>query len=275
MIRSRLDENLRTRGPWLEKLLACSALLGAASCVPALQYEEARSAAEVEREASRRAKAELESARHRIQQLEGELALRDQKLSSSDSTLEQVKLEQDLTAKARDESATLVDQLRGELARVGGHLQASAEEKSRLERELADARARADEDEAARIALVRDLGVTVGAAKMDRGVSIAPEGNTVVVSIAADALFEPDSAALRPGLAHAVAARLSPEILERWTIKLREIDADPALLPELGEKRRALLKGALAQPELAGQLSFDAALPDTPRSYELVFAPRG
>lgn len=274
MTASRFDSHFELRARLYGGLLASAALLSVASCVPALQYEEARSTAEVESEASRRAKLELQAARSRIERLEGELASRDKKLSSTGDTLEQVKLEQDLAAKARDESATLVDQLRGELARVGGHLQASAEEKTRLERELAEAQTRAEADAADRLALVRDLGIVVGASKLESGVRIVPDGRAVTVSIAADNLFEPDSAALRPGLAHSVASKLSPRILQQWSIKVREVEPDPALSPELGEKRRALLRGTLAQPELSGFLSFETGQADTPRAYELVFEPQ-
>src|SRR5215213_1736220 len=63
---------------------ACSATSG---CVPAMRYEEASSAADVESEAHRRAGLALVAAQARVAELEAELRRRDQKLDARDQKL--------------------------------------------------------------------------------------------------------------------------------------------------------------------------------------------
>src|SRR5690606_13356251 len=107
--------------------------------------------------------AELEKARAENERLRAELSSRRDALDDSANAMQQIQLEQDLANKQRDETASLVEQLRGELARVGAHLQQATEENRRLERELADLRTRAEASERARLALVTDVALAVGA----------------------------------------------------------------------------------------------------------------
>lgn len=256
-------------------LAGSGAFLLAHGCVPTLKYEEARSAAEVEAEARRRSTADLDKARADVERLQAELRARDQKLDQTGTTLEQAKLEQDLAAKQRDENASLVDQLRGELARVGGDLQATASERARLEQELSAARSGSDPHAADRITLVRDLGIAVGAAKLERLVQIVPQGGDVVLRFPAEALFEPDTANFRQTLAPLFAVTTSrADVRERWSATLREVDPDPELVRDLGVSRRATLKKAIEARSLSAVLAFDAPEGPTPRQYEVVFSPK-
>ncbi len=58
------------------------------------------------------------------------------------------KLESSVVAKERDEATGLVDQLRGELARVGDNLRSYAEQKADLEKSLQAAQARSSNSSA-------------------------------------------------------------------------------------------------------------------------------
>jgi hypothetical protein len=250
-------------------LAGAGAFLGAHGCVPAVRYEEARSAAEVEAEARRRSGLELERARAEIDRLQGEIRVREERLRSSDDTLEQAKLDQDLAAKQRDENATLVDQLRYELARVGGDLQASATEKTRLLRELSAARSQGSPQSEAGLTLVRDLALAIGAAKLERAVDLGFDQGTIVVRVPADALFEPDTAKLRGTLAPLAAVAARPSVREGWSATLAEIDVDRELAPELGASRRRALKQAIESQALLSFVRLDAEAQGTPQKYEL------
>lgn len=225
----------------LPALKLAVAVCGAASCVPQLRYEEARSSAEVEGEARRRAALELKRAKAEVERLQAELGAREEKLRASDGTLHEVKFEQERISKQRDESASLVEQLRGELSRVGSHLQASVEEKSRLQDQLSQ---------------------TSG------------EGNAVVVlRVHADVVFEPESDTLQPRLAPLLGALALSGLRSRWSGTLREVDVDSALTPELGEKRRSTLRAWVAQNALETSLAYEGGAPGTPRLYELLLVP--
>jgi hypothetical protein len=107
-----------------------------ASCVPVTRFEEAESAAQVEAEARRRAAHELEASRKRVAELEASLKARESELESRKQALDEQQLATNLSAKDGEEKASLVEQLRGELARSGEHIRAYSDEKSRLEQEL-------------------------------------------------------------------------------------------------------------------------------------------
>ena len=117
-------------------LMGMSAFVVAHGCVPAVRYEEAQSTAEVEAEGRRRTSEALEHARAEIARLTEELRARDTKLEQRDENLERMKLDEARIAKQRDDNASLIDQLRSDLARAGGDLVAATAERNRLEKEL-------------------------------------------------------------------------------------------------------------------------------------------
>jgi hypothetical protein len=254
-------------------LTGAGAFLGAHGCVPAVRYEEARSAAEVEAEARRRSGLELERARAEIERLQAEIRVREERLRSSDDLIEQAKLDQDLAAKQRDENATLVDQLRYELARVGGDLQASAAEKTKLERELTATRAGGGAGGEARLTLVRDLALAIGAAKLERVVSLEFDQGEAVVRVPADALFEPDTANFRGALAPLAAVAARPSVREGWSATLGEIEIDRELAPELGAARRRALKQVIESQALLSWIHLEGDTQGTPQKYELRLRP--
>lgn len=117
--------------------------MAASGCVPQNRYDAVvaqRDAAETERQ---RLTSDLARLNASLSKAEEAIRNRDQTIAIGQTQLAQAKLTQDKTATERDDAVNLVDQLRGELARVGAHLQEFSEQKRDLEQALAEADARA------------------------------------------------------------------------------------------------------------------------------------
>jgi hypothetical protein len=123
--------------------LLCALSLSSAACVTQATYEEARSASEVEREAARRAKVALSELRKQTAELRQQLDQRESFVQEQEQKLAESDLDLKVAHRERDATGDLVTQLRGELARVGGHLRVYSEEKQRLADELQAAEGRA------------------------------------------------------------------------------------------------------------------------------------
>ena len=117
-------------------ILSLAALCWSSACVSQSTYEEAQSAADVEREAHRRARVRLHAVEQELTALRADLERRESALAEQERRLAEADLHLKLAHQERDESGVLVDQLRGELARVGDHLRVFSEEKQRLAEEL-------------------------------------------------------------------------------------------------------------------------------------------
>lgn len=145
----RLMTRANTRLPHLvivRTLMACFALGG---CVPATSYEQANSAAEVEREGHRRAAEKLAVAEEELKHANAEKAalLAEKKdlearLHTEESALAQTSLDMESAKKSNEQQSELVTQLRGELARVGDHLKTYQDDKDALADQLAAAEAK-------------------------------------------------------------------------------------------------------------------------------------
>jgi|GEM_PF-985553 hypothetical protein len=182
-----------------------AALAGLASaCVPATRYEEAKSASEVELAGRQRAEAELRATHEKLDALSAELDQRQQKLAESEQSVSETKLENSVAVKERDEATGLVDQLRGELARVGDDLRTFAKQKADLEKSLDAAQARKAElekSDARTVAiarLTRDLTSALGDRVTSGDVSVDVQNGCVVVSAPTELWFD-EGAALRTG----------------------------------------------------------------------------
>lgn len=117
--------------------LALLALLGVFSgCVPATRFEEAQSAAQVEAESHRRAEQQLAQLKAENDQLRSQMQAQGHTLDERDQALSQAELDSSVQGKQRQDAEGMVEQLRGELARVGGHLQAYHDDKQKLETAL-------------------------------------------------------------------------------------------------------------------------------------------
>ncbi len=182
-----------------------AALAGlAAACVPATRYEEAKSAGEVELAGRQHAEAELRAMHATVDALTAELEKRQQRLDETEQSVSETKLENSVAVKERDEATGLVDQLRGELARVGDDLRTFAKQKADLEKSLDAAQARKAElekSDARTVAiarLTRDLTSAFGDRVTSGDVSVDVQNGRVVVSAPTELWFD-EGAALRTG----------------------------------------------------------------------------
>src|SRR6187455_3240643 len=175
--------------------LALSAgLTFGSGCVSQSAFEEAQSAAEVEREAHQRAEARLQEVEQALGQLQNDLQRRETALAEQERRLAEADLHLKLAHQERDESGQLVDQLRGELARVGDHLRVYSEQKDRLAAELRVAEDRSQQlDEGServeRLAsIVRDLSLLEGPAIHAGAIVVGSNGRDPVLRAPASAL---------------------------------------------------------------------------------------
>jgi hypothetical protein len=268
---------------------ACSAGF---SCVPATRYEEASSAADVESEAHRRASLALAAERAKVAELEAELKRRDQGLDAQDQKLAQEQFAHGVAAKELNESSSLLEQLRADLARANENLQSYAADKARLEREAAD-KARLEREAAAQKAppapsetnpiseLARELRSALVALGLESRVQWVERDNGLSVQLAAGTLFEADRASLRPEVSALFASAASFMAAHPALVcSLREGKAEQGLSNSLGRERRERLLTLLAEHRLSERVKWqapEAAATTTPESYELflTLAPPG
>ena len=169
--------------------------IGVASCVPAKNYDEARTAAETEFGAHGKTRARLEAAHQRIRTLEQTLAERERALENGESSVAAAKLESIVVGKDKEAALELVEQLRSELARTGNHLVAFSDEKRTLAQALVLAEERVRSIEAAEknlgqlIATARDLAVLVGPEMKESGIEIGAQGGQIVLGVPRKMLF--------------------------------------------------------------------------------------
>src|SRR6478735_3485399 len=217
------------------------------ACVPATQYEEAKSASEVELAARQRAEVELSATRSKLEAALAELSQREQKLAETEQSVSESKLENSVAVKERDEATGLVDQLRGELARVGENLRSYAEQKADLEKSLQAAQARKlelERNEAQTVAIARvtrDLTSALGDRVTSGEMAVDVRDGHVLLSAAPDLWFN-DDGTLRAGMDGALSAVtrvLSLHSASTLELALPATDADkrgPALLSALSSR---------------------------------------
>src|SRR4051812_37618190 len=225
-----------------------AAVLGLFSaCVPATQYEEAKSASEVELAARQRTELELSATRSKLETANAELNQREQKLAETEQSVSESKLENSVAVKERDEATGLVDQLRGELARVGDNLRSYAEQKADLEKSLQAAQARKlelERNEAQTVAiarLTRDLTSALGDRVTSGDLAVDVREGHVFLSGPAEVWFN-DDGSLRAGMDGALSAVtrvLALHTASTLELALPASDADkrgPALLSALSSR---------------------------------------
>ncbi len=135
-LKTRLQLWLRRRQV-SPRQLALLLLLGVLSgCVPVTRFEETQSAAQVELEGRRRSEYQAAQLRAENAQLRAQMQQQSQVLDDRDQALSQAQLDSSTQGKQREDAEGMVEQLRGELARVGGHLQSFHDDRQKLEAEL-------------------------------------------------------------------------------------------------------------------------------------------
>lgn len=140
--------------------------LGSAACVvPATRYDEARSALALEQAANRQSSQRLYAMEAKVASLQAELDKRQRDIDAQGAKIAQTELDTSVASRKEEDAEQMVDQLRGELERVGDHLRAFADQKEELAQALDAAEARAkrlsEAEHAAseRALVVRDLSL--------------------------------------------------------------------------------------------------------------------
>ena len=235
------------------------------ACVPATQYEEAKSASEVELAARQRAEVELSATLSKLDAAMAELSQREQKLAETEQSVSESKLESSVVAKERDEATGLVDQLRGELARVGDNLRSYAEQKADLEKSLQAAQSRKlelERNEAQTFSLARltrDLTSALGDRVTSGEMALDVRDGHVLLSAPSELWFN-DDGTLRAGMDGALSAVsrvLSLHAASALELTVPASDAEkrgPALLSALTSRGVAASRmklGTLAPPTAA------------------------
>ena len=256
-----------------------------AACVPATRYEEAKSASEVELAGRQRAEAELTATHAKLDAAQAELNQRAEKLALTEQSVSESKLENSVALKERDEATGLVDQLRGELARVGDNLRSYAQQKADLEKSLQAAQARKlelERNEAHTVAiarLTRDVTAALGDRVLSGDVLIDVRDGHVVLSAPTEVWFN-DDGTLRAGMDGVLAAVsrvLAVHTDSALELSLPGAAADkrgPALVSALGSRGVAATRVKIALPVAAPlvQTADAAPKPAAPSSVELSFS---
>jgi flagellar motor protein MotB len=181
-------------------LLPATALAGCV--VPQARYEEAQSSLSVEQAAHRQTAQRLQEAEQRIRAADQEIRLREQKLETQQEQLAQSQLDMSNVSKDRQDAVMLVEQLRGELARVGDHLRSFSDQKSELARELGEAEARLERLERIergavfRAEVVRDLSLAFHEALGVGEYELAVSEGRVVLRVPSTSVLEQSGAKL-------------------------------------------------------------------------------
>lgn len=273
-------------------LAATAAVLSA--CVPAMKYEEAVSASEVEAEGRRRAEVELATSKGRVKELEAELKARDQKLEVRDQKLAEAGLEHGILAKERDETSLVLDQLRSDLSRANDNMRLYAANNQRLERELSSAHADSIPPAAAAApppvppaaappsaaasaadvaALVQSVETAFAAAQLNDRVKLTRRSDGVVLSIPEKTLFASGSANPNPEVLRALdAAAHWLEARPALACRLREVGSAASVSESLGRERREKLVRAIEERKLGQRIVYQpSADVVAAEAYDLTF----
>jgi chromosome segregation ATPase len=157
-------------------------------CVPVTRFEETQSAAQVELEGRRRSEYEVSQLKAENAQLRSQLQGQDRALDEREQALSQAELDSSTQGKQRQDAEGVVEQLRGELARVGGHLQAFNDDKQKLEAQLATEAARGR----SLSRLSRDAALALAEPVATGEYSLDAEQGAVVLRVPRDKLLADD-----------------------------------------------------------------------------------
>lgn len=235
------------RGGWRRarvspRQLALLLVLGVfTGCVPATRFEEAQSAAQVETEAHRRAEQQLAQLQAENAQLRAQMQAQGHTLDEREQALSQAELDSSVQGKQRQDAEGMIEQLRGELARVGGHLQAYHDDKQKLETALGTEAERARELSR----LARDAALSVGEPLAVGEYALDAERERIVLRAPREKVLAEDGS-VRPeaaGLLKAVARVLKLHPQSKLRVEDGAAAADPIatskLVTALGEQGMA------------------------------------
>lgn len=187
-LKTRLDLWWRT-GRVSPRQLALLLLLGVFSgCVPATQFEETQSAAQVEMEGRRRSEYQVSQLKTENAELRAQMQKQSQVLDDRDQALSQAQLDSSTLGKQREDAEGMVQQLRGELARVGGHLQTFHDGQQKLQTALATEAARGR----ALSRLSRDAALSLAEPITTGEYTLDAEHSAIVLRVPRDKLLTDD-----------------------------------------------------------------------------------
>lgn len=241
-------------------------------CVPATRFEEAQSAVQVETEAHRRAEQQLAQLQAENAQLRAQMQAQGHTLDEREQALSQAELDSSVQGKQRQDAEGMVEQLRGELARVGGHLQSYHDDKQKLETALGTEAERARELSR----LARDTALSVGEPLAVGEYALDAERERIVLRAPREKVLA-DDGSVRPeaaGLLKAVARVLKLHPQSKLRVEDGAAAADPIatskLVAALGEQGMAadrfepLAQDATGAPPVASatpEISFGFSVP--------------
>ncbi len=223
-----------------------------ACMVPATRYDEARSALRVEQEANRRGAVSLYEVEQKVRSLQADLDKRQHKLERQGQKIAEAQLDKNVANKQRDNASQLVDQLRGELARVGDNLRSFADQKQKLADALDAAQARekrleeVEHQAAERAMIVRDLSLLLHDPISTGAVELTMvDGRPVLRIDSARVLAQKNILPQGQKLLSAVVRVIG--LHAGSSVTIRELHADAALSEEQETLRLRRLSDALAQ----------------------------
>lgn len=221
-LKTRLELWLARRGLWPRRL-ALFLLLGVFSgCVPVTRFEETQSAAQVEMEGRRRSEYQVAQLKTENEQLRAQMQQQSQALDDRDQALSQAQLDSSTQGKQRQDAEGMVEQLRGELARVGGHLQAFHADQQKLEASLTAEAARGRELSR----LARDAALAFPEPIATGDYTLDPEQGAIVLRVPREKLLTEDGS-VKPE-AEAVLKVVARLMQLHKTAKLRLEDSSAA-----------------------------------------------
>lgn len=169
--------------------LALLLVLGVFSgCVPVTRFEETQSAAQVEMEGRRRSEYQVSQLQAELAELRQRMQQQRQTIDEREQALSQAQLDSSTLGKQREDADGMVQQLRGELARVGGHLQTFHDGQQKLEAALLAEAARGR----ALSRLSRDAALSLAEQVATGEYSLDAEQGSVVLRVPRDKVLADD-----------------------------------------------------------------------------------
>ncbi len=275
----KLIWHLATSAPRiLIQLASVGAVAGlVSSCVPAKQYDEARSAFEAESAARQEETQKRAAAEARLATLTAELEKKQGELDAERANLAASKLESTMALKDREAASQLVSQLQSDLARAGDHLTWFSNEKRDLGKALLLAQERMDRVERASrdlgemVGMGRDLALLLGENQGMGELSLGARDGRVVLEAPEGRLFAEGADALVVDAAPVLAA-IARAANDHQSLKVT-IAAPGA--SELETRRAARLMTALADRGVPRERMTSEVIELTPPAKEGAEAPVG
>ena len=251
-------------GPGLPELVQRYSRIAVLVAVPltgcmvrAAEHEKVVNALVVEQSAHRKTEAEVAQLRERLAELTLAVEEKEQELHAQEFKIAQTQFDRQLVDKEREAASQLVDQLRGELARVADNLRLYSTQKHELEAELeaaldrAQKAVRAETRASMHAALIRDYALLLPATLASGSTQLKLVDGRPQLRVPADELKGENGNGLSPR-AEAI-IRASAKLLERYPEVRLQLTTEPtskegSVLVE--QLIAALQQGGVAKPQI-------------------------